>query len=80
MNNLSIAPMPLSMFGIADGSVRPYTDDQRTIAKASSQAQKTAKRSAMMKPLSPLEWFRILRTHHQWTVFQAIRYALWLAR
>ncbi len=25
-------------------------------------------------------WYRILRTHYHWTVFQAIRYALWLAR
>ena len=80
MSNQSIAPMLLSMFGTADGSVRPYTDNLRTMAKASSQAQKTAKRSAIMKPLSPLEWYRILRAHHQWTVFQAIRYALWLAR
>ena len=27
--------------------------------------------------LSILEWYRILRAHHQWTMFQAIRYALW---
>ena len=33
-----------------------------------------------MKRLSILDWFRILRVHHQWTVFEAIRYALWLAR
>ncbi len=33
-----------------------------------------------MKSLSVFVWYRILRTHYQWTVFQAIRYALWLAR
>jgi hypothetical protein len=33
-----------------------------------------------MKPLTILDWYRILRTHRQWTVFQSIRYALWLAR
>jgi hypothetical protein len=33
-----------------------------------------------MKPLSIFEWYRILRAHHQWTMFQAIRYALWLTR
>jgi hypothetical protein len=33
-----------------------------------------------MKSLSILEWFQILRARHQWTLFQAIRYALWLAR
>jgi hypothetical protein len=33
-----------------------------------------------MKRKSVLEWYSVLRTHHHWTVFQAIRYALWLAR
>jgi hypothetical protein len=33
-----------------------------------------------MKPLTAMQWYRILRTHHQWTVFQSIRYALWLMR
>jgi hypothetical protein len=34
----------------------------------------------LVKPRSILDWYRILRAHHQWTMFQAIRYALWLAR
>jgi hypothetical protein len=33
-----------------------------------------------MKRPSILNWYRILRVHHQWKIFQAIRYALWLAR
>ncbi len=33
-----------------------------------------------MKRPSVLGWYRVLRAHHQWTIFQAIRYALWLAR
>ena len=33
-----------------------------------------------MTRLSILDWYRILRAKHQWTMFQAIRYALWLAR
>jgi len=33
-----------------------------------------------MKPLSILEWCRNLYAHHQWTFFQAIRFAMWLAR
>jgi hypothetical protein len=33
----------------------------------------------MTRPSIP-DWYRILRAHHQWTMFQAIRYALWLAR
>jgi len=30
--------------------------------------------------ISLFDWYRILRAHRQWTVFQAIRYALWLTR
>lgn len=33
-----------------------------------------------MKPPSILGWYRILRAHYHWPLFQAIRYALWLAR
>jgi hypothetical protein len=33
-----------------------------------------------MKSPSFFDWYHILRAHHQWTVFQAIRYALWLVR
>jgi len=33
-----------------------------------------------MKRLSIPTWYRILRVHHKWTIFQAIRYALRLAR
>jgi len=33
-----------------------------------------------MKPQTIVDWYRILRARHQWTMFQAIRYALWLAR
>ena len=33
-----------------------------------------------MRRLSILKWYRILRVHHKWTIFQAIRYALRLAR
>ena len=30
--------------------------------------------------LTFLDWYRVLRVHHHWTIFQAIRFALWLAR
>jgi hypothetical protein len=33
-----------------------------------------------MKAPSILSWYRILRTQHEWTLFQAVRYALWLTR
>ena len=33
-----------------------------------------------MKPLSILDWYRVLRVQHHWTIFQSVRYALWLVR
>jgi hypothetical protein len=33
-----------------------------------------------MKRLSILGWYRMLRANYHWPLFQAIRYALWLAR
>jgi hypothetical protein len=36
--------------------------------------------SAILVQSSILDRYRILRAHHQWTMFQAIRDALWLAR
>jgi len=39
-----------------------------------------AKESLIMKPPSILQWYQTLRTRHHWTMFQAIWYALWLAR
>ena len=32
------------------------------------------------KRLSLLGWYRMLRVQHEWTIFQAIRFTLWLAR
>ena len=29
---------------------------------------------------SMLDWYHILRVHYHFTMFQAIRYALWLTR
>ena len=33
-----------------------------------------------MKTPTILQWYQILRQPYQFTVFQAVRYALWLAR
>jgi hypothetical protein len=33
-----------------------------------------------MKSLSILDWYRILRLNYQLTIFQSVRFALWLAR
>jgi len=37
-------------------------------------------RSATMNRPSMLGWYRILRVHYHFTMFQAIQYALWLTR
>ena len=37
-------------------------------------AGKTAKR------LSILKWYRLLRVHYHWPLFEAMRYAMWLSR
>jgi hypothetical protein len=36
--------------------------------------------SETTKRPSVLKWYRILRIHYHWPLFQAIRYALWLSR
>jgi hypothetical protein len=37
-------------------------------------------REGIMKMPTLLEWYRILRDQYQSTMFQAVRFALWLAR
>jgi hypothetical protein len=39
-----------------------------------------ADRSAIMKRLSILDWYCILRVQYQLKIFPSIRYAVWLAR
>jgi len=80
MNNQPTASLPLSMPRTSNASMPFCLEPLETTTKARSQAEKTAKRSAIMKSPSLVDWYHILRAHHQWTVFQAIRYALWLAR
>jgi hypothetical protein len=33
-----------------------------------------------MKTPTRFQWFQILRQHHRFSVFQAVRHAFWLAR
>ena len=33
-----------------------------------------------MRPHSILSWYRLLRAHYHFPVFEAIRYAVWLCR
>ena len=46
----------------------------QSVDTSDNATAKTAKRPSILK------WYRILRAHYHWPLFQAIRYALWLAR
>lgn len=39
-----------------------------------------SKNESKLEAISIVGWYHILRAHYHWTIFQAIRYALWLAR
>lgn len=58
----------------------PTTDRRRDLDTSETRAVKSLLERFDTKCVSILEWYRILRVHHEWTIFQAIRFALWLAR
>jgi len=47
---------------------------------ASGHQKLVAERQGVMKSFSILYWYSVLRGHYQLTMFDAIRYALWLSR
>jgi hypothetical protein len=53
--------------------------ERQGVQERMSERQRPRERGHMTR-LSILEWYRVLRVHHEWTIFQAIRFALWLAR
>jgi len=60
-----------------------FKDEEKELQKSEMRYRNDInirERSATMGSLSLLGWFHILRAHLHWTVFQAIRYVLWLAR
>jgi len=60
--------------------VNRIRSEQASTSPRRQTRRRDADRSATVKLLSILDWYRILRAQQQWTVFQSIRYALWLAR
>jgi len=80
VNNQTAMPTLLSIPGIPDASGRFSFESLQTTAKVSRRTERPAKGSAIVKFPSLVDWYHILRAHHHWTMFQAIRYALWLAR
>jgi hypothetical protein len=71
----SVADRPL-LAGVAGRrSVITYLDNVKTTALDSR-----SERIKCIKWQSVLIWFRILRAHYRWPLFEAIRFALWLSR
>jgi len=68
--NVPDRPLPTGVAGRR--SVITYLDNVKTTALDS--------RSERIKWQSVLIWFRILRAHYRWPLFEAIRFALWLSR
>jgi len=44
--------------------------------KGELPAETLSEEVSIMKPSKFIRWYRILRADHQWSMFQAIRYAL----
>jgi hypothetical protein len=58
----------------------PHSDGRRDVDTSEIRKVRSLLERFDRKRVSMLEWCRILRVHHEWTIFQAIRFALWLAR
>jgi len=55
-------------------------DQIGVLGQDSFRAGSTSRKEAAVKSLSILQWYHVLRMHYHWTVFEAVRFALWLAR
>jgi hypothetical protein len=58
----------------------PYSDGRKDVDTSEIRKVRSLLERFDRKRVSMLEWCRILRVHHEWTIFQAIRFALWLTR
>jgi hypothetical protein len=56
------------------------TDGKKWLVTTETQTGRSLFERIDRKRMSILKWYRILRVQHEWKVFQAIRFALWLAR
>jgi len=80
MNTQMIESGPLGVLRTARSSLRLRRQLVLTTPISSTHARKPYNARSVAKLPSLIEWYRILRAHHHWTVFQAIRFALWLGR
>jgi hypothetical protein len=44
------------------------------------EANKNPEELVMKRVTTAIQWYRILRAHYQWPLFESIRFALWLGR
>lgn len=58
----------------------PTTNGKRNLDTSETRKIRSLRERFATGRLSILDWYRILRVRHEWTIFQAIRFALWLAR
>lgn len=56
------------------------TDGKNWLVTIGTQRLRSLLERMDRKRSSIVQWYRILRIQHEWTIFQAIRFALWLAR
>ena len=61
-------------------SPKTTKEKQQRNEKRDRDDVESRERGATVKSPSLFDWYHILRAQHHWTVFQAIRYVLWLAR
>jgi hypothetical protein len=64
------------------GSFAVYTvSDARSVSfNEASVFGSELEKEGTMKALAILHWYNVLRVNYHFTAFQAIRFALWLAR
>jgi hypothetical protein len=59
----------------------PLSSHRFSAARCRPVSRRTkARKAEIMRTYSMLDWYRILRVHYQWPLFEAIRFALWLTR
>jgi hypothetical protein len=56
------------------------TDGKKWFVTIGVQKARSLLEKIELKRASILKWYRILRVQHEWKIFEAIRFALWLAR
>lgn len=57
-----------------------FSEESRRQERDTRHCSERREGNQATKSPSLLRWYYILRAHHRWTVFQAIRYALWPGR